>query len=119
MYGTELAPLAAAVYTTPSFINHSCVPNCVVVYTGRKLSLRTVQEVKAGDQLFISYTEQLEIYAARKTELERMYGFQCTCQRCRDDQAMSPVSDIGLCIDGCLTTCYNGYVINQLCPTSS
>lgn len=93
VYDTDLAPLAAAVYTTPSFINHSCVPNCIVVYTGRKLSLRTIQPIQAGDQLFISYTEQLQTYTGRKEELKKMYGFQCDCQRCRDDTAMSPVSE--------------------------
>lgn len=92
VYDTELTSLAAAIYTAPSFINHSCVPNCIVVFTGRKLSVRSTQEINAGDQLFISYTEQLQTYSDRKKELDRMYGFQCTCKRCRADEAITPVS---------------------------
>lgn len=41
------------VYATPSLLNHSCDPNCVVVFRGRELLVRSVLPVSKGEQVRI------------------------------------------------------------------
>jgi len=35
----------------PSLLNHSCEPNCVVVFDGPLLHLRTIREIQPGEQV--------------------------------------------------------------------
>lgn len=43
--------VASGLYLLPSLLNHSCTPNCVLVYNGPQLSLRTIKDVKLGGQV--------------------------------------------------------------------
>lgn len=38
------------------FFNHSETPNCKVVYEGDFIYLETIKEIKAGEELTVSYT---------------------------------------------------------------
>ena len=46
--------VATGLYLLPSLLNHSCSPNCMVVYNGTQLSLRTIRDVKAGEQVSLA-----------------------------------------------------------------
>ena len=39
----------------PSLLNHSCEPNCVIVFDGPYLHLRTIREIPPGEQVGIMY----------------------------------------------------------------
>lgn len=66
----------------PSFVNHSCHPNCVVVFNGTRLLIHATENIKQGDELTISYTELLCPSYQRKEDLKSRYMFDCKCTKC-------------------------------------
>lgn len=43
--------LGLGVYPAPSLVNHSCDPNCVVLFRGKQLLLRSVLPINPGEQV--------------------------------------------------------------------
>eukprot|EP00057_Strongylocentrotus_purpuratus_P035523 XP_799878.3 PREDICTED: histone-lysine N-methyltransferase SMYD3 [Strongylocentrotus purpuratus] len=81
----DLNGIAVGIYLRASMLNHSCYPNCVVVFDERKLQLRTVRDVKEGDVCTISYVDVINPAKERQTELEERYHFSCNCVKCIDE----------------------------------
>jgi SET domain-containing protein len=46
-------------HPTLAMVNHSCVPNAVVAFTGRKAFLRALRSMKSGEEIEISYIGKL------------------------------------------------------------
>ena len=69
-------------YQAPSLLNHSCCPNCVVVFSGTKLLVHATENINKGDELTISYTELCCPSFERKEDLKGRYFFECSCPRC-------------------------------------
>lgn len=80
-----------------NFFNHSCVPNVRVathvdMFTLLKKRLSgagtftstyvATSDMKAGEQLFISYCQHKYPNAVRAAFLKMQYGFDCTCELC-------------------------------------
>ena len=84
------APLGIAIDTTLAILNHSCVPNTAVIYSGLRLDLRPIQKIGKGEELTISYIDTLDFTSYRKRELTQRYYFDCTCRRC---QTPDPLND--------------------------
>ncbi|KAI9229922.1 MAG: hypothetical protein DHS80DRAFT_21833 [Piptocephalis tieghemiana] len=77
-----------------STINHDCRPNTKVEHpifgSNYTLQLRLVRDVQKGEQLSITYVNpRMNRAEERKAHLWREYLFQCECQRCKDDGALS------------------------------
>ncbi|KAL1686710.1 hypothetical protein GGG16DRAFT_117638 [Schizophyllum commune] len=74
-----------AVYETLSRANHSCRPNAHFAFHKASLSvrLRALRDIKAGEEIFISYVPPEAPYAQRQEELAH-YGFSCTCAVCEE-----------------------------------
>ena len=77
----------SAVYTVASLINHSCAPNVDVSFAGNDhdITLRTNQDVRANEQLTISYIDG-SLDAHERARQLAMYGFTCECERCREER---------------------------------
>lgn len=75
--GIGLYPLAA-------LINHSCVPNSIIVFNGKRAHIRTIREIKSGEEITISYVEIAESRERRQQELASTFFFECTCERCKN-----------------------------------
>ncbi|KAJ3216555.1 hypothetical protein HK099_005832 [Clydaea vesicula] len=80
--GLGLFPLTA-------LINHSCVPNCVFLGADKsKLSdendimVRTLTDVKKGDEIVVSYLDLWSPNVDRRLELLATKHFWCECSRC-------------------------------------
>nr|POE83750.1 histone-lysine n-methyltransferase ashr1 [Quercus suber] len=56
----ELIPLGTGLYPVISIINHSCLPNSVLVFEGRLAVIRAVQHVPQGAEVLISYIDTTE-----------------------------------------------------------
>lgn len=69
-------------YQTPTMLNHSCYPNCVVTFSQTKLLVHATEDIKEGDELTISYTELLCPSYQRKEDLRNRYYFECSCTKC-------------------------------------
>ncbi|OBS72341.1 hypothetical protein A6R68_13080, partial [Neotoma lepida] len=66
-----------------SLLNHSCDPNCSIVFNGPHLLLRAVREIEAGEELTICYLDMLMTSEERRKQLRDQYCFECDCIRCQ------------------------------------
>lgn len=69
-------------YPSISFINHSCAPNLGVVQDRRILRMHALHDIKAGEELNISYLELNRSTEVRRQHLMAEYNFFCLCPRC-------------------------------------
>ncbi|WOH00595.1 hypothetical protein DCAR_0519963 [Daucus carota subsp. sativus] len=79
---SELRPLGTGLYPVISIINHSCLPNSVLVFEGKMAVVRAVQPVPRGSEVLISYIETAGSTITRQKTLKEQYYFTCTCPRC-------------------------------------
>ncbi|CAD5180688.1 unnamed protein product [Musa acuminata subsp. malaccensis] len=77
----ELRPLGTGLYPVISIINHSCVPNSVLVFENRVAFVRAMEPIAKGTEILISYIETAATTETRQKDLKQ-YFFVCTCSRC-------------------------------------
>uniref|UniRef100_A0A452J5Y6 [histone H3]-lysine(4) N-trimethyltransferase n=1 Tax=Gopherus agassizii TaxID=38772 RepID=A0A452J5Y6_9SAUR len=82
----EMQDVGVGLYPSMSLLNHSCDPNCVIVFEGRQLLLRSVREIQIGEELTISYIESLMPSSERQKHLKRQYCFECNCLLCKTQE---------------------------------
>lgn len=87
-----------ALYSLICCMNHSCRPNCMVRYPGRRGERRgdradplvaqvvLLEDVEAGVELTQSYIDRELGLRERRDALED-YGFLCRCSRCTEEEA--------------------------------
>lgn len=95
---SELRPMGTGLYPITSIINHSCVPNSVLVFEGRVSSVRAVEPIAKGTEVSISYIETAAATDTRQKDLKQ-YFFSCTCSRCIKDLQEDTVLDGFRCRD--------------------
>uniref|UniRef100_A0A7N0ZVD0 SET domain-containing protein n=1 Tax=Kalanchoe fedtschenkoi TaxID=63787 RepID=A0A7N0ZVD0_KALFE len=78
----ELRPLGTGLYPVISIINHSCLPNAVLVFEGRTAVVRAIQHIPIGSEVMISYIETAGNTMTRQKALIEQYFFNCACPRC-------------------------------------
>ena len=73
------------------FLDNSCMPNISCTFSSRSFSLQftAVKDIKAGEQLFYSYTPQ-ELSAQARQRYLAPYGIVCECYACAN---ATPESD--------------------------
>ena len=87
--------VAIALFTLASCVNHSCQPNCAVIFQrsehqspfNYELRLVTLSNIEAGAEIRMSYgvaTGQHAISLRRKI-LQKQYLFTCNCEACLRD----------------------------------
>ncbi|KAG9245561.1 hypothetical protein BJ878DRAFT_500985 [Calycina marina] len=74
-----------------SLANHSCDPNAIVMFDGRKMFLRALKFIDEGDQIFISYVDTTSPRDVRQAEIQASYFFTCKCERCTNNSGFAPV----------------------------
>ncbi|XP_048135570.1 histone-lysine N-methyltransferase ASHR1 isoform X3 [Rhodamnia argentea] len=79
---SELRPLGTGLYPVISLINHSCLPNAVLLFEGRTAVVRAVQQIVQGSEVLISYIETAGSTTTRLKSLREQYHFACACPRC-------------------------------------
>ena len=74
-------------YSPTNLFNHSCRPNCVAVFRGRRQFIVPVRNIEPGEELTISYTDfGIQDVSSRKLQLNTEYYFDCVCQRCEEEE---------------------------------
>ncbi|KAJ3330429.1 hypothetical protein HDU76_005717 [Blyttiomyces sp. JEL0837] len=81
----ELVNVGVAVYPIASMLNHSCCPNCAIIFYGADAHLRPMRDIAAGEELTISYIEIAEPRHKRRKELKERYFFDCECSACKQE----------------------------------
>ncbi|KAI9346554.1 hypothetical protein BDR26DRAFT_855749 [Obelidium mucronatum] len=69
---------------TISLLNHSCIPNCTIIFDKATTTARivTLQEISIGQELTISYIDSADLFQTRHLELSTRYHFNCICPLC-------------------------------------
>ncbi|KAJ1916558.1 hypothetical protein H4219_003725 [Mycoemilia scoparia] len=63
--------------------NHSCIPNCIHIYTKDGFQLiRALHDIPARHELTIAYVDPITPRTERRRRLKDVYAFDCTCPRC-------------------------------------
>ena len=66
-------------------VNHACEPSVVTRYRSWKgatiLRVEALRDIKAGEELTVSYVDETEPLAARRAALAS-YRFECRCAKC-------------------------------------
>lgn len=74
-----------ALFLKVSQINHSCRPNCDFYFTEKDQNVHTIEEIKEGEEIFITYERLARIFwekEDRSLHVARHYGFHCFCKHC-------------------------------------
>lgn len=109
--GGAVQSVAAALLPLCAMVNHSCYPNAInsarlltpeeaaaVVARGGPpgaafaVTMRTVAEVKRGEEVTVPYIALLGSRAARREELMATKHFHCECPRCTLSAALPPAA---------------------------
>lgn len=78
-------PRASGVWLRASRANHSCVPNGDRSFIGDMIIMRATREIKAGEEIRLSYLNSDHPYHRRKAGLAA-YGFECDCPLCQSEK---------------------------------
>jgi SET domain len=82
MFDADLRTYGEGTFPAASLINHSCEPNCVVLYREKTLYLRAICDIAKGEELFIAYVDPVGERPSRRCSLKDKYHFDCLCSRC-------------------------------------
>ncbi|KAF3788479.1 Histone-lysine N-methyltransferase [Nymphaea thermarum] len=101
---SELRPLGTGLYPVISIINHSCLPNSVLLFEGKLAVVRAVEPIIRGSEVVISYIETAASTTTRRKALKEQYLFNCMCIRCmkmdqKDDLEESAILEGYKCRD--------------------
>ena len=93
----------AGLYPRVALLNHSCVPNCRLIFrSDYRLQVRASVKLKKGDTLYISYTPPFYSVISRNNILSRGKQFTCTCPRCCDPTELDTcLSSLRCGVDTC------------------
>ncbi|KAF8941447.1 hypothetical protein EDD21DRAFT_353425 [Dissophora ornata] len=79
---TAAIGLALYVQCMP-YVNHSCVPNCVYTFRGSRVECRVIRDIQPGEEMTISYIDQIGTTQERQAQLKAQYHFTCDCPLCK------------------------------------
>jgi hypothetical protein len=76
----------AAVFPHAARFNHCCNPNACFTWNSAigKETIHIMNDVKAGDEITLSYCDMIHDKKLRSWELKH-YGFVCDCRACADE----------------------------------
>ncbi|RKF54843.1 SET domain and MYND-type zinc finger protein 6 [Erysiphe neolycopersici] len=81
----DATPIGIFFEPTISLVNHSCVPNAHVVSEGRIMTLHSLLNIAAGEEIFISYVDVEQPCLTRRDQLWKTYFFWCECTSCKNE----------------------------------
>lgn len=82
-------PDMVALFVTCGRLKHSCCPNAFLDSTRREAVLRSLDDLPAGAEVFISYVPVSLGRLGRQAQLGQGYG-PCSCPRCEDERTLDP-----------------------------
>ncbi|KAI0430333.1 hypothetical protein F5Y09DRAFT_230716 [Xylaria sp. FL1042] len=78
----DAVPLGMAFDPLISSANHSCDPNAHLVFNQPRQEIRALRKIKAGEEIFVSYTDPTNPFGVRQAALQEYYYFTCRCTKC-------------------------------------
>ncbi|KAK6541000.1 hypothetical protein TWF694_008381 [Orbilia ellipsospora] len=78
-------PIGICLTYQAAMFNHSCDPNAVMLFDGRRLVVRSLKEIAKDTEITISYIDNLMTGKERRRELSERYFFDCKCSKCTSE----------------------------------
>lgn len=78
-----------AIFMMQSHLNHSCEPNVHAKFHSKRvdgLEIVTILDIKAGEELKVTYVDPKLGLDERQDQLRKNWGFICVCPRCKREQ---------------------------------
>ena len=73
-------------YPSMAIFSHSCSPNTQALHRpDYGLTLTTTRTIRAGEEITVTYTELWGSAVHRKQDINNWF-FQCSCERCQDQE---------------------------------
>ncbi|CAJ1332085.1 unnamed protein product [Effrenium voratum] len=72
-----------------ALLNHSCCPNAKLTYRSSQGSLICTRAIEPGEEIFISYFDEVDDVLSRRHRLLELHGVKCLCPRCASNFATS------------------------------
>jgi hypothetical protein len=90
------ASLAHGLCIEYSHFNHSCRPNASSMTKGQTLEVKSLFDIKPGEEITISYIDLVQERHVRKNLLKSHWFFDCQCIRCttNDDYLVQEVLEL-------------------------
>ena len=88
----EFRSIGGAVYPVGAMLNHSCEPNCILLYEyddvdkTMKQYIRVLKNIEKGEQITHSYVDSALITSDRQKHLYKQYQFNCACPKCESSK---------------------------------
>lgn len=76
---------STVIYLLPSYFNHSCDANATRHFFGDAIVIRALTQIRAGDEITISYIYANEPYHERANTLKKWFP-TCDCSLCVEDR---------------------------------
>ena len=82
-------PIGVALHPKLGYMNHSCEYNATVRF-GKygHAEVIPIRPIQAGEEILISYVDELLPYTERQAELKERYFFTCHCPRCKRESSI-------------------------------
>ena len=75
------------IWMAPSFINHSCIPNCAMMLVGDVAFVVAARKLQLGSQVTLAYFDIFRPLHERRESMRR-WDFECRCKRCELEQSL-------------------------------
>ena len=93
-------PIGVAMHPTAALLNHSCEYNATVRFgdRGDGMEVVPIRPIKRGEEILISYIDELLPLEERRAMLKEQYFFTCSCLRCtreasKPNPSLSPAAE--------------------------
>lgn len=81
-----------SIYIISSYFNHACASNMIGMNTDENLRFsKTTRPIKAGQQLFINYFDDVnseDTVDECQARIYKNFGFRCKCERCKPNMIL-------------------------------
>uniref|UniRef100_A0A336KZJ6 Protein-lysine N-methyltransferase SMYD4 n=1 Tax=Culicoides sonorensis TaxID=179676 RepID=A0A336KZJ6_CULSO len=79
--------IGGAIYPVLALFNHSCDPATVRYFDGKRVHVRTIRPLRAGEEIGENYGPIFTQNAReeRQLQLKQQYKFECRCQPCEEN----------------------------------
>ncbi|KAF9226289.1 SET domain-containing protein [Gyrodon lividus] len=119
----SLTPIGVSVSPLVALINHSCLPNAVVVFPrgGKKkakepvMNIVALRDIAPEEEVLTAYMDTTLPKSQRQKVLEETYSFTCQCPLCTQDSTIIDPREAVWCPKSCGGTCPLPNEENQLC----
>ena len=83
-----------ALYIEASIFDHSCRSNAAFIFKGKRLQVRAMRDIPAGEEVLVHYIDILCSKAERQERLWNNWAFTCRCQRCESGDQENEITEL-------------------------